>query len=56
MEIVVDEAVADVAEAAEEVAEEAIENAEAITKEVAKSFTEEKNDNDIPGGVWRAED
>ena len=56
MEIVVDEAAADVAEAAEEVAEEAIENAEAITKEVAKSFTEEKNDNDIPGGVWRAED
>ena len=56
MEIVIDEAVADVAEAAEEVAEEAIENAEAITKEVAKSFTEEKNDNDIPGGVWRAED
>ena len=49
MEIVVDEAAADVAE-------EAIENAEAITKEVAKSFTEEKNDNDIPGGVWRAED
>ena len=56
MEIVVDEAAANVAEAAEEVAEEAIENAEAITKEVAKSFTEEKNDNDIPGGVWRAED
>lgn len=56
MEIVVDEAAADVVEAAEEVAEEAIENAEAITKEVAKSFTEEKNDNDIPGGVWRAED
>ncbi|MGM9991986.1 MAG: 30S ribosomal protein S2 [Candidatus Bruticola sp.] len=56
MEVVIEEASVESAEISDEAAEETVENAEAITKEVAKSFTEEKNDNDIPGGVWRAED
>ena len=56
MEIVLEEAAVAATEAAAEEVESEVENAEAITKEVAQNFIEEKNDNDIPGGVWRAED
>jgi len=54
MEIVIEEAPVEHTEGEDE--SEEVENAEAITKEIAQNFTEEDNEDDIPGGVWRAED